>query len=118
MPTARLSRIAQTFCGELRLYITARSIFLGRSEALASRGETLMKNICLSVFVFALLVGGAATRAAARPAQSTDTTAPSYDMKPQSIQDFDDMHKKFVSLAQAIPADKFTWRPAPGVRSI
>ena len=77
-----------------------------------------MKNFCLSVLAFALAFAGYASRAAARPAQSTDTTAPSYDMKPQSIQDLDDMHKKFVSLAQAIPADKFTWRPAPGVRSI
>jgi uncharacterized damage-inducible protein DinB len=26
--------------------------------------------------------------------------------------------KKYVSLAQAVPQDKYTWRPAPGVRSI
>jgi uncharacterized damage-inducible protein DinB len=25
---------------------------------------------------------------------------------------------KLVSLAQAVPAEKYTWRPAPGVRSI
>jgi uncharacterized damage-inducible protein DinB len=26
--------------------------------------------------------------------------------------------KQLVSLAEAIPADKFTWRPGPGVRSV
>jgi len=33
-------------------------------------------------------------------------------MKPQSLQDLEGMNQKFVTLAQAIPADKFTWRPA------
>jgi uncharacterized damage-inducible protein DinB len=78
-----------------------------------------MKNFCLSVLVFALVAGCTVARAAGpNAAPAEDMTAPSYDMKPQSILDLDDMHKKFVSLAQAVPADKFTWRPAPGVRSI
>src|SRR5271154_5124681 len=54
-------------------------------------------------------------QAAAKPA---DTTRPSYDLKPQALQDLQDMQTKFISLAQAIPADKYTWRPSPGVRSI
>jgi uncharacterized damage-inducible protein DinB len=62
--------------------------------------------------------------AAAQPAgtiqqqKSTDTTAPSYDMKAQSLQDLDQMHKQFVSLLEAMPDDKLTWRPAEGVRSV
>lgn len=51
-------------------------------------------------------------------AKATDTTHPSYDMKAQALLDLDDMHKKFVDLANAIPQEKFTWRPAEGVRSI
>jgi uncharacterized damage-inducible protein DinB len=47
----------------------------------------------------------------------TDTTAPSYDMKAQSLLDLQTMQKKFVDLANAIPADKMTWRPAPDARS-
>jgi uncharacterized damage-inducible protein DinB len=77
-----------------------------------------MKNFCLSALIFALALGGSATRAIAGPAQSADKTSPSYDMKAQSLQDLDDMHKKFVSLAEATPADKFTWRPGEGVRSV
>src|SRR5271154_2280774 len=77
-----------------------------------------MKNFCLSALIFALAFGGSAARAVARPAQPEDKTPPSYDMKAQSLQDLDDMHKKFVTLAEATPADKFTWRPAEGVRSV
>jgi len=77
-----------------------------------------MKNLFLSALLFALAIGATARHAAAKPAQSADTTSPSYDMKAQSLEDLDDMHKKFYRLAQAIPADKFTWRPGEGVRSI
>jgi uncharacterized damage-inducible protein DinB len=47
-----------------------------------------------------------------------DKTPPSYDMKGQALVDMQDLHKKMVALAQAIPAEKYTWRPAPDVRSI
>lgn len=47
-----------------------------------------------------------------------DKTPPSYDMKAQALFDLQDLHKKMVALAQAIPADKYTWRPGPDVRSI
>jgi len=49
---------------------------------------------------------------------SADKTAPSYDMKAQALVDLGDMQKKYTSLAQSIPADKFTWRPEAGVRSV
>jgi uncharacterized damage-inducible protein DinB len=50
--------------------------------------------------------------------QSADKTPPSYDMKPQALLDMQDLQKKIVSLATAIPADKYTWRPEAGTRSI
>jgi uncharacterized damage-inducible protein DinB len=34
------------------------------------------------------------------------------------LADLDTMHRKIVALANAIPADKYAWRPGPGVRSI
>lgn len=79
-----------------------------------------MKKLCLSALLIALVFSGAAARrAAAQPEDKpTDKTAPSYDMKAQSLLDLDDMHKKFVRLAEAIPAEKFTWRPGDGVRSV
>src|ERR1700674_885234 len=50
-------------------------------------------------------------------AASADHTAPSYDMKAQSLLDLEGMQKKFVDLANAVPADKFTWRPSADSRS-
>lgn len=46
-----------------------------------------------------------------------DNTPPSYDLKPQALQDLQVMQKQFTDLADAIPTDKFTWRPGEGVRS-
>ena len=34
------------------------------------------------------------------------------------MSELDTLHAKILALAIAIPADKYTWRPAPGVRSI
>jgi uncharacterized damage-inducible protein DinB len=52
-----------------------------------------------------------ATRAAAL--QGASTSLPG-DLRPA----FEDAATKAVALAKAIPAEKFGWRPAPGVRSI
>lgn len=56
----------------------------------------------------------------AAPKQTTDTadhTAPSYDMKPQSLLDLENVQKKFLALANALPAEKLTWRPSSDSRS-
>lgn len=66
-----------------------------------------------------LLSSGALTVAApALPADdAVDHTAPSYDMKGQALLDLETMQKKFVDLANALPADKLTWRPSADSRS-
>jgi len=51
-------------------------------------------------------------------ASATDKTAPSYDMKAQAALDLQQLQKKYVDLAEALPGDKYTWRPEAGVRSI
>lgn len=89
-----------------------------------------MNNLLLSALAIALLAGPAVARAssqatqtpasqqpAVQSAQPTDKTPPSYDMKPQSLLDLDAMNKKFVSLAEATPAEKFNWRPSDDARS-
>jgi uncharacterized damage-inducible protein DinB len=55
--------------------------------------------------------------AMAGASDAADTTAPSYDMKAQSLADLAAVQKKFVDLANALPADKLTWRPAADARS-
>ena len=47
-----------------------------------------------------------------------DKTPPSYDMKAQALFDLQDLHQKMVALANAIPVEKYTWRPEAGTRSI
>jgi uncharacterized damage-inducible protein DinB len=34
------------------------------------------------------------------------------------LTDLDTLHAKIMALANAIPGDKYSWRPAPGVRSV
>ncbi len=53
----------------------------------------------------------------AQTATATDASAPSYDMKAQALVDLDQAQKKFVGLANAIPSEKFTWRPSEDSRS-
>lgn len=74
-------------------------------------------------FLFGALLGAASVCAA--PAQqpappsaaSPDKTPPSYDMKAQSILDLQQMQQKFTSLAEAIPQDKYSYRPGDGART-
>jgi uncharacterized damage-inducible protein DinB len=75
-----------------------------------------MKRMFLSL----LLTLGLSSLALAAPAPraaDADHTAPSYDMKGQSLVDLDAIQKKFVDLANAVPADKLTWRPSADSRS-
>jgi uncharacterized damage-inducible protein DinB len=50
-------------------------------------------------------------------ADDADKTAPSYDMKAQALLDLQNVNKKFVDLANVMPADKMTWRPSADSRS-
>lgn len=60
---------------------------------------------------------GAATAAPAQSAQD-DKVTNGYDLKPEAILDLQQLQKKYTDLANAIPQEKFSWRPADGVRSI
>jgi uncharacterized damage-inducible protein DinB len=72
------------------------------------------------MFLSLLLTLGLSALALAAPAphaDDADHTTPSYDMKGQSLVDLDAVQKKFVDLANAVPADKLTWRPSADARS-
>jgi len=73
----------------------------------------MMGLVCLA----SIFAGNAMITRAQAPQSSTDTTAPSYDMKAQALLDLQGVNKKCVDLAQAIPSDKLTWRPSPDSRS-
>jgi uncharacterized damage-inducible protein DinB len=77
-----------------------------------------MHKTLLSALLVLLSLGGGLRGAAAQDSSSMqDHTAPSYDMKAQSLADLQQVQKKFADLAAALPADKFTWRPSADSRS-
>jgi uncharacterized damage-inducible protein DinB len=77
-----------------------------------------MNKLFLAVlFLFVGLNGGAMGAWAQNSDASADHTAPSYDMKAQSLADLQVVEKKFVDLANALPADRLTWRPTTDSRS-
>lgn len=51
-------------------------------------------------------------------AQNVPNTEAALEVRKQFIKDLDSLQSKFMRLAEAFPADKYSWRPAPGVRSV
>lgn len=43
---------------------------------------------------------------------------PKSGFRAEFLNDLNDVEKKIVDLAEAMPADKYAWRPSPGVRSV
>jgi uncharacterized damage-inducible protein DinB len=77
-----------------------------------------MKTPILSLVCLASVLNASAVAMNARTADnSTDRTAPSYDMKAQALLDLQAVNKKCVDLAEALPSDKLTWRPSADTRS-
>jgi len=81
------------------------------------------KTFAITLGLLCLTAFANATRAKSPSNQmqtpaSDDKTTPSYDMKAQALVDLQQLQKKYVDLAQAIPADKYTWRPESGTRSV
>jgi uncharacterized damage-inducible protein DinB len=79
------------------------------------------RSACLGM----LLVGLAASLAAQAPTTtSTQVTtmraapATATGFRAEYLAEVDDVGKKLVDLAEKMPADKYSWRPAPGVRSV
>ena len=62
--------------------------------------------------VLAVLIGAATASRGAEPA------TPAAGFRAEFISEVDSVGKKLADLAGAMPADKFAWRPAPGIRSV
>jgi hypothetical protein len=77
-----------------------------------------MNKMFLAVlFLLAGLSGGTIGASGQSSDAAADKTSPSYDMKAQSLLDLERVQKKFVDLANTLPADKLTWRPSADSRS-
>ncbi len=67
-----------------------------------------------------LVVAALALAVNVRPlsAQDVPTRESALEIRKRFLMDLDTLQSKFVALSEAIPAEKYSWRPAPGVRSI
>ena len=66
-----------------------------------------MNAVALAAFV----LGGA-------PRLAVGQDNASIEARKAYLGELEELHGKFVQLAEAFPADKYSWRPAPGVRSV
>ena len=71
----------------------------------------------MKIFLSGLVLAGLCALTINLRADDADKTPPSYDMKAQSLVDLERVQQKFVQLANAVPADKITWRPTADSRS-
>ncbi|HKD86546.1 MAG TPA: DinB family protein [Terriglobales bacterium] len=76
--------------------------------------SVLASRFSLLILLIASLVIPASSQGASAP----PAPAPTSGVRAEFLDDLKVQEDKYVSLAQAIPADKYTWRPAEGVRSI
>src|SRR5262245_24686652 len=88
--------------------------------------ETPMKKILALTAALALALGLAelplraqdkATEKKAEPKQEVKPAAPE-DTRGSMLYQIDEARKKLLALADAMPAEKYTWRPGQGVRSV
>jgi uncharacterized damage-inducible protein DinB len=86
-----------------------------------------MKKIFALTAALALALGLAALPVRAQETKPTEKKAePKQEMKPAApagmresmLFQIDEARKKLLSLAEAMPAEKYTWRPGEGVRSV
>ena len=75
----------------------------------------MTKKLCLSVSALALLFAAAV---APTFAQAAPSAAKAFDFRSEAIVELKAAQDELVSLAQAMPQDKYTWRPEEGVRSV
>src|SRR5262245_8253324 len=106
-------------CHSIRLGFRVRI----RSASSLLKGETAMRKIFGSIAVLALAL---ALALAALPVLAQDTKPTEEKAKPTTppgtresiLFQIDQAREKLISLAEAMPAEKYAWRPGEGVRSV
>ena len=51
-------------------------------------------------------------------AAASEATAPTSGFRAEFLDQLNEVEKKMIALAEAVPAEKYAWRPAEGVRSV
>lgn len=78
-----------------------------------------MKRHAAYILFAVLLLAFNAVAATSRGLHSSNTAAvPITGFRASFLKQIDDAEKKLIALSEAVPQEKYSWRPAPGVRSI
>ncbi|HTQ79138.1 MAG TPA: DinB family protein [Thermoanaerobaculia bacterium] len=90
--------------------------------------NSLTRSAVSTVAALALLAAFPAARAQAQMGGGSEPhgklvavaqkSAPTGGFRAEFLHNLDDAQKEIQSLAEAVPAEKYSWRPAPGVRSV
>jgi uncharacterized damage-inducible protein DinB len=75
-----------------------------------------MKRILAVFYLFALMTGAIQVAAQVHPYRDGTPGVTGYRSEVMALVMIQE--NEFIRLAEAIPAEKYTWRPGPGVRSI
>lgn len=70
-----------------------------------------IRNVVGAAAILGLAAGAGAQAPSGAPSAPTGFRA-------EYVAEVESVGKKLVALAEAMPADKYSWRPAPGVRSV
>ena len=77
-----------------------------------------MKKSSFPLLSLALVLTAGIVPAFGQAAPPAASAAQAYDFRLRALVELKNVQTEIVGLAQAMPADKYTWRPAPGVRSV
>ncbi len=77
-----------------------------------------MKRFSRYTVLLALILGCGVSALGQASAPATASSTPSSGARAEIIDQLKYFEQRFTKLAEAVPAEKFTWRPAEGVRSI
>lgn len=73
-----------------------------------------MKKFCSASLLLALAVVACTSRASAQATAAAST----YGFRQRAVVELQGAQKELLALAQAMPQEKYSWRPAEGVRSV
>ncbi len=77
------------------------------------------KLICfVGVAILGLCCGGRCRAQNGKSAVASSSSAPASGARAEFLEEISFYEQRYIRLAETIPADKYNWRPAQGVRSI
>lgn len=103
-----VDQFAVTVRADVRSASPALPLTRRHHSTLCARSRS-MRTVAVAALSLLLAAGGR---------HSARAQDPSSDLQAELLAQFDDAARKLLQLAEAIPQDKYTWRPGAGVRSV